>query len=66
MSKRKQIDRVNPDAAKISEPPLPSWDELEAECLERGFKDLSRCMKQAKWMTSPKGMDALERRDSRL
>ncbi len=58
---------LRPDLLRITEPQsLPSWDELIAESRVRGWDDLAAIMEQAKYLESPEGQKALERREKRL
>ena len=47
-------------------PPLPSIDELIAEAKELGWGDLAKSMEKIRYLESPKGQRALERRERRL
>lgn len=47
-------------------PPLPSIDELIAEARELGWDDLAKAMEKVRYLESPKGQRALERRERRL
>ena len=53
--------------AKVKKPPpLPSLEELIAECKVLGYNDLAKTMEQLKFLESPKGQKALERKERRL
>ncbi len=59
--------RASPKLPRVKEPPaLPSWDDLIAESRVRGWNDLAAIMEQAKYLESPEGQKALERREQRL
>ena len=63
MSKRTS----KPALPRIKEPPpLPSIDELIAECRAVGWDDLAASMEKLRYLDSPKGQRALERREKRL
>ena len=47
-------------------PPLPSIDELIAEARELGWDDLADSFEKLRYLESPKGQRALERREKRL
>ena len=47
-------------------PPLPSLDELIAESRALGWDDLADAAEQLRYLESPKGQRALERREKRL
>jgi len=63
MSKRTS----KPALPRIKEPPpLPSIDELIAECRAVGWDDLAASMEKLRYLDSPKGQRSLERRERRL
>ena len=47
-------------------PPLPSIDELIAECRAVGWDDLAKSMEKIRYLETPEGKRALERRERRL
>jgi hypothetical protein len=47
-------------------PPLPSIDELIAECRAVGWDDLAKSMEKIRYLDSPEGQKALERRERRI
>ena len=47
-------------------PPLPSIDELIADCKTYGLTGLIEPLERIKFLESPKGQKALERRERRL
>jgi hypothetical protein len=47
-------------------PPLPSLEELIAEARALGMNDLAKTMEKVRYLESPKGQRALERRERRL
>jgi len=63
MSKRGP--KSDPPRAK-KPPPLPSIDELIAEARAVGWDDLAKAMEKVRYLESPKGQRALERRERRL
>jgi len=63
---RRKAQEVDLEAAKISEPTLPSLDNLEDELRAAGFTELADMEKRAKWLLSPEGMEAIERKYSKL
>ena len=63
MSKRTS----KPALPSIKEPPpLPSIDELIAECRAVGWDDLAKSMEKLRHLETPEGQKALERREKRL
>jgi hypothetical protein len=63
MSKRTS----KPALPRIKEPPpLPSIDELIAECRAVGWDDLAKSMEKIRYLDSPEGQKALERRERRI
>jgi hypothetical protein len=64
---RKANVRPNELAEMIQKPPsLPSIDELIAECHAYGMKDVAKSLERIRYLESPKGQRALERRERRL
>ena len=56
-----------PHLPRVKEPPpLPSLDELIAESRAVGWDDLAKSMEKLRYLDSPKGQRALERREKRL
>ena len=56
-----------PALPRIRKPsPLPSIDELIAECRAVGWDDLAKSMEKIRYLESPEGQRALERREKRL
>ena len=59
-----------PDLTKAKEPlsstPLPSLDELIAESRAVGWDDLADSMEKLRYLETPEGQRALERRERRL
>jgi hypothetical protein len=47
-------------------PPLPSIDELIAESRALGMNDVAKAFARVRYLESPKGQKALERRERRL
>ena len=47
-------------------PPLPSIDELIAEARALGEDDMANAMEKIRYLESPKGQKALERRERRI
>jgi len=47
-------------------PPLPSVDELITECRAVGWDDLADSFEKLRYLDSPKGQRALERREKRI
>jgi len=47
-------------------PPLPSIDELIAEARELGWDDLAKECEKIRYLESPEGQRALERKERRL
>ena len=47
-------------------PPLPSLDELIAEARALGMNDVAKSMEKIRYLESPKGQKALERRERRI
>jgi len=47
-------------------PPLPSIDELIAEARELGEDDLANAFEKIRYLESPQGQGALERRERRI
>lgn len=57
----------SPEIPRVKEPPpLPSLDELIAECRAVGWDDLAKSMERIKHLESPKGQKALEREERGL
>lgn len=44
-------------------PPLPSLDELIAESRALGMNDVAKAFERVRYLESPKGQNALERRE---
>ncbi len=52
---------------RVKKPPLPpSLDELIAECRAVGWTDMAKSMERLRYLESPRGQRALERRERRL
>ena len=52
---------------RITKPPLlPSIDELIAEARAVGWDDLAKSMEKIRYLETPEGQRALERREKRL
>ena len=47
-------------------PPLPSLEELIAEARALGEDDMANAMEKIRYLESPKGQKALERREKRI
>jgi hypothetical protein len=47
-------------------PPPPSIDELIAEARTLGMNDMAKALEKVRYMKSPEGQKALERRERRL
>jgi hypothetical protein len=47
-------------------PPTPSLDELIAEARALGMNDVAKSMEKLRYLESPKGQKALERREKRI
>jgi hypothetical protein len=47
-------------------PPLPSQEELIAEARALGEDDMANAMEKIRYLESPKGQKALERREKRI
>lgn len=47
-------------------PPLPSIDELIAEARTLGMNDVAKALEKVRYLESPEGQKALERRERRL
>jgi len=63
MSKR--CTKSDPPRVK-KPPPLPSIDELIAESRALGMNDVAKAFERVRYLESPKGQKALERRERRL
>jgi hypothetical protein len=63
MSKRNP--KLDPPRVK-KPPPLPSIDELIAESRALGMDDLAKAFEKIRYLESPKGQKALERREKRI
>jgi hypothetical protein len=66
MSKRGPKKASSKDLRIREPPPLPSLDELIAESRALGWDDLADSMERVRYLESPKGQKALERRERRL
>ena len=66
--KQKRIlNEMMQEAAKAKKPPpLPSLDELIAESRALGMNDVAKAFEQIRYLESPKGQRALERREKRI
>ena len=63
MSKR--VPKFDPPREK-KPPPLPSLEELIAEARALGEDDVANAMEKIRYLESPKGQRALERRERRI
>ncbi len=64
-STSKRVSKSDPPRVK-KPPPLPSLDELIAESRAVGWDDLADSMEKLRYLESPKGQRALERRERRF
>lgn len=56
-----------PEIPRVTKPPsLPSIDELITECKAVGMNDVAKSLERVKYLESPKGQKALERRERRI
>ena len=66
MSKRGPKKVNNKDLRVKKPPPLPSLDELIAEARALGEEDIADAFEKIRYLETPKGQKALERREKRL
>ena len=66
MSKRGPKKASSKDLRIREPPPLPSLDELISESRALGWDDLADSMERVRYLESPKGQKALERRERRI
>lgn len=64
---KKANERRTNDPQRVQKPPpSPSLDELIAESRALGWDDMADAAEQLRYLESPKGQRALERRERRL